>query len=249
LNNIEARRPYTNYSNVGIVNTRARSWYDSLQLTGDIRAAKGLTARFTYVYGAFYDVVAEDPTGNSNLQTANPLNLDGERAPAGNRQQFRAFYVYDLPLLLKANALVRGVAGGWQISGTTPITSGDYLNVTLGNDYNFDSVPGDRPDLVRPITYTGGSRDQMSARYFDTAAFAAPMSRTTFGTLPRNSLVGPSTFNSSLALLKKFQLTERTFIQLRGEAYNFLNHNNLNNPNTAMNSATSGASWRGPEIA
>lgn len=240
LNNIEARRPYADYSNVGIVHSRARSWFDSLQATGDIRAAKGLTARFTYVYGRFYDIVAEDPTGNGNLQTANPLDLNGERAPGGNRHQFRAFYVYDLPLLLSAPGLVRAAAGGWQVSGSTSWTSGDFLNVTLGNDYNFDSVPGDRPDLVKPIAYTGGGWDQQSARYFDTTAFAAPGSRTVFGNLPRNALTGPTTFNSSLALLKKFHFTERTFLQLRGEAYNFLNRSNLNNPNTTMSSADFG---------
>jgi hypothetical protein len=27
----------------------------------------------------------QDPTGNSNIQTANPANWDGERAPDGNR--------------------------------------------------------------------------------------------------------------------------------------------------------------------
>lgn len=240
LNNIEARRPYGQYSNVGIVNTRARSWYDSLQLTGDIRNMKGLTARFTYVLGDFSDIVAEDPTGNSNLQTANPLDLDAERAPAGNRHQFRAFYVYDLPLLRGAAPVLRLLAGGWQTSGSTSITSGDRLNVTLGQDYNFDSVPGDRPDLAKAITYTGGSRDQRSARYFDTTAFALPASRTVFGNLSRNALVGPSSWNSTLALLKKFHLTERAYLQIRAEAYNFLNHNNLNNPNTAMNSTDFG---------
>jgi hypothetical protein len=240
LSNIDARRPLTNFSHVGIVHTRARTWYDSLQMTGDIRAARGLTVRLTYVYGRFYDIWGEDPTGSSNIQTANPLDWNGERARDGNRQQFRAFYLYDLPLLLKTSALVRGVAGGWQLSGSASITSGDFLNVTLGQDYNFDSVPGDRPDLVRPITYTSGSRDQKAARYFDTSAVAAPASRTVFGSLPRNALLGPSTWNTNLLLLKKFHINERTFLQLRGEAYNFLNHNNLNNPNVAMNSSDFG---------
>jgi hypothetical protein len=192
------------------------------------------------VYGKFFDVVAEDPTGNSNLQTANPMNLDGERAPDGNRHQFRAFYVYDLPLLTKASPLVRGVVGGWQLSGSSNITSGDFLNVTLGNDYNFDSVAGDRPDLAKPITYTSGSRDTKSASYFDKTAFVSPASRTVFGTLPRNALKGPLTWGSSLALLKKVHFTERVFLQLRGEAYNFLNHNNLNNPVVAINSSDFG---------
>jgi outer membrane receptor protein involved in Fe transport len=240
LNNIEARRPLANYSNVGIIYPRARTWYDSLQMTADIRSAHGLTARFTYVYGAFFDYWNEDPTGNSNVQTANPLNWNGERGPDGNRQAFRAFYLYDLPLLRKASGLVRGIAGGWQIAGSTYITSGDYLNVTLGQDYNFDSVPGDRPDLVNPISYTDGSRDQKAAQYFDKSSFAPPASRNVFGTLPRNAIVGPLTWNTNLSLLKKIQIGERNYLQLRGEAYNFLNHNNLNNPNTTMSSSDFG---------
>jgi hypothetical protein len=192
------------------------------------------------VYGVFQDYWNEDPTGNGNQQTANPLNWNGERANDGNRHQFRAFYLYDLPLLTRAAPIVRGTLGGWQIAGSTSITSGDFLNVTLGNDYNFDSIAGDRPDLVKPVTYSSGSRDVKSAQYFDKTSFANPASRAVFGTLPRNALIGPLTWGSNLSLLKKVQFNERLHLQLRGEAYNFLNHNNLNNPNTTMSSSDFG---------
>ncbi len=240
LNNLESRRPLANYSNVGIIYPRARSWFDSLQLTGDIRAAKGLTARFTYVYGAFYDIVAEDPTGNSNIQTANPANWDGERAPDGNRHQFRAFYVYDIPGVQNSGRALQLATNGWQLSGTATITSGDFLNVTLGSDWNYDSVAGDRPDLKGSIAYTGGSRDQQMNRYFDTSVFAQPATHTVFGNLARNSLLGPTTWGTNLALLKRVKLGERFNMQLRGEAYNFLNHNNLGNPNVTMSSSDFG---------
>ena len=61
-----------------------------------------------------------------------------------------------------------------------------------------------------------------------------------FGTLPRNSLIGPVTWGTNLSLLKKVQITENKYLQLRGESYNFLNHNNLNNPNTTMSSSDFG---------
>ncbi len=240
LNNIDARRPLQNFSNVGIVYSRARSWYDSLQLTADVRQYKGLTLRLTYVYGKLFDIVSEDPTGNSNLQTANPLNWDGEKALDNNLHQFRAFYIYDLPQLMNYRPLIRTTLGGWQVSGTTTITSGDPLTVTVGSDYNFDSVPGDRPDYTKPITYTAGSRDQRMTRYFDTTAFVNPASRTIFGTLPRNSLWGPATWGSNLALLKRIRVNERMFLQLRGEAFNVFNHSNLNNPNVTLSSGDFG---------
>jgi hypothetical protein len=37
---------------------------------------------------------------------------------------------------------------------------------------------------------------------------------------------GPLNWGSNLALLKKVHFTERVFLQLRGEAYNFLNYSN-----------------------
>lgn len=240
LNNIDARRPLQKYSNIGIVYSRARSWYDSLQATADIRSLRGLTARFTYVYGRFFDIVAEDPTSNSNIQTANPLNWDGEKAPDGNRHQFRAFYVYDVPAIPSSSGFIHAVTGGWQVSGSVSITSGDFLNVTLGQDWNYDGVAGDRPNLIAPLVYTSGSRDRKSARFFSTNSFAPPTSHNAFGNLPRNALNGPATWSTDMALLRQFFLKERLHLQLRGEAYDVFNHNSLNDPVVAMNSSDFG---------
>ncbi len=178
-------------------------------MTGDIRAARGLTARFTYVYGQLLRHLERRPDGQQQHPNGESAELDGERAPDGNRQQFRAFYLYDLPSLHKSSALVRGIAGGWQLSGSTSITSGDFLNVTLGQDYNFDSVAGDRPDLVRPITYTSGTRDQKAVRYFDTTAVRQHPRHEPYSARchAMHSWDRPR-WNASLALLKKFHIRE-----------------------------------------
>jgi len=69
---------------------------------------------------------------------------------------------------------------------------------------------------------------------------SAPDSHNTFGNLPRNALLGPLTWGADLAILKRFQITERLSMQLRGEGYDFLNHNNLADPNTTMSSGDYG---------
>ena len=74
------------------------------------------------------------------------------------------------------------------------------------------------------------------ARYFDPSAFKAPVitPQNTFGNLPRNALFGPGTWTSSLALIKSFDVGRGMRAQFRAEAYNWLNHANLDNPVTNM---------------
>ncbi len=44
-------------------------------------------------------------------------------------------------------------------------------------------------------------------------------------------MVGPGTWTTDLSVLKNFRFFEGKTIQFRAEAYNFLNHANLNAPN------------------
>jgi hypothetical protein len=230
ISNVEARRPIAGYGNIGIVHSRARSWYDALQVSGDVRFSRGLVIRSSYVWSKALEYSGDDPTSAGQLQTANPLNWDGEKAEVGARHVFKTFYVYDLPLWRNATHWARRLLGGWQASGNVTIRSGTPFNVTLGEDWNFDSVGDDRPNLVAPIRYTEGTTDQKMAGYFDPSSFAAPTTRNTFGSLGRNALRGPGNWNADFAMLKRFPLAEGREFHLRAEAYNVFNHPNIFNP-------------------
>ena len=234
--NIEARRPIPGYSQVSLIYSRARSWYDALQVAGDVRLARGLNARFTYAYQNAYELAGDDPTSNTGLNTANPMNWDGERGQSLAHQVLKGWYVYELPFFPDRSRLSGKLLGGWQISGGYNYTTGSPLNVTLGQDWNYDGVSGDRPDRASPIQYYSGSKDQLMARFFDPASFSAPKIHNTFGNLQRNALFGPGRWNTDAALAKIFRITERKQFQVRAEAYNLLNHNNLDDPNTNMQS-------------
>ncbi|MDZ4797952.1 MAG: carboxypeptidase regulatory-like domain-containing protein [Bryobacteraceae bacterium] len=231
LANLEARRPIPGYGHVSIINTRSNSWYDALQVSADTRLFKGLTSRFTYVFQNAMNVSDADPTGSGNQQTANPLNLDNEKARVAPKQVFRAFYVYDIPLFTDASRMLGKIAGGWQVSGVFRASSGDFVDVTLGEDRNLDGTGGDRPNVSGPIQYSSGDRDQrMQSFLSNTSVFSTPAVNV-WGNLGRNSVVGPGTWGSDLSVLKNFRFFEGKTIQFRAEAYNFLNHANLNNPN------------------
>ncbi len=56
----------------------------------------------------------------------------------------------------------------------------------------------------------------------------------TVGTLGRNTIREPGEFNIDLAITRTFPIRERLRFELRGEAFNFLNHTNFNAPNTGL---------------
>jgi hypothetical protein len=69
--------------------------------------------------------------------------------------------------------------------------------------------------------------------WFNTAAFTLA-AKGTYGNSGRNVVVGPriSTLNSTLQ--KNFNFTERTYLQMRLEAFNTLNHPNFGLPATNL---------------
>ncbi|MDX2151303.1 MAG: carboxypeptidase regulatory-like domain-containing protein [Bryobacteraceae bacterium] len=251
--NIVARLAFPDFSQFSIRNdTRAKSNYHSLQASSNVRLG-GLNFRVTYVYARDFGdsggargftTPDEDPTGFTT-QANNPANPSGEYGRRSRLHTFRAFYAYDLPFLRGSKTVAARVLGGWQISGSTSIFSGDPIDITLGYDANFDAItsrPQDRPDLVAPIRYTGGSPDAQMRRYFDPSSFARPVitENYLFGNLMRNALYSPGRWSTDLALIKNFAITERFRAQFRAEAYNWVNHPNLDDPVTSMSAGDFG---------
>ncbi|MCL5742495.1 MAG: hypothetical protein M1541_01015, partial [Acidobacteria bacterium] len=118
--------------------------------------------------------------------------------------------------------------------------SGTPLDVIIGQDWNYDGLPNDRPNLAAPIEYGSGTADQRMASYFNTGAFVRPSVHNTFGNLGRNALLGPGSINTQMALSKNFRWTEGRYVQFRMESYNWINHANLAAPGTSMNSVDFG---------
>jgi hypothetical protein len=63
-----------------------------------------------------------------------------------------------------------------------------------------------------------------------------------FGNVGRNTLRGPSFFNSDLSLFKNFRITEGQKLEFRAEIFNLFNKVNLGNPDSCVdcNPATAG---------
>lgn len=52
----------------------------------------------------------------------------------------------------------------------------------------------------------------------------------TYGNLGRNVATGPRIFSVDFSTLKRFNITERRYLQFRFEAFNVLNHPNFGDP-------------------
>ena len=66
------------------------------------------------------------------------------------------------------------------------------------------------------------------SKWFNTAAFTRAL--VTYGTSPRNPLVGPGISTFDMSLSKSFRVRERYQVQFRWEAFNSLNKPQFGNP-------------------
>lgn len=199
------------------------------------------TAGNPFNFGADY--------GNNNFDIRQSLNLDVlYDLPYGKGRHFGNDASKPLDLIL----------GGWQLGGILNARSGvpidiliqrpDVVYVDQRNGAVYQNplvvngspvtravvnVPGGgnsrnvrRPNVVagvQPLLYNNG------LAYVNPAAFSIPAPGT-FGNSARNSLAGPALAQLDITLSKKFNLTERFNLELRGEAYNITNHANFANP-------------------
>jgi hypothetical protein len=148
-------------------------------------------------------------------------------------------YVYSLPSLARPGGLAfaNNVAGktilnGWQLGGILNIFSGVPINPT----YSISGVSA--PTLNREIT---GSQDvaprvvltctpnfSMGSRnlneWIDTSCFAPASVGSVADDSGINRLRGRGGNQWDMSLYKRINITERTYAQLRLEAYNAFNH-------------------------
>jgi hypothetical protein len=135
------------------------------------------------------------------------------------------------------------VIGGFSLNGALTWQSGlpfslSYANCATDNDLgicflnktgaDYQLHAGSLNTTTRkvpyftPVPHTLGVQEAFGP--YDRPAIG------TFGNAGRDSLIGPSLFNTDLAVAKAFNLTERLQLQLRAEAFNVFNHVNLGLP-------------------
>jgi hypothetical protein len=156
------------------------------------------------------------------------------------RHLFVGNYVIGLPRLAGANSVVRGIFGGWDLSGVTSISSGVALTSYANPNIDYTGIGRSqlaRPDLVTGATLTG---PRTADEWFNTSAFTLlnhPAGA--LGTAGKGIIRGPGVHNWDIAFLKSWDLSwlqgsrnEAPRLQFRAEFFNAFNHTQFLNIDT-----------------
>jgi hypothetical protein len=150
-------------------------------------------------------------------------------------QTFVISYVWQLPEMRHANAFVRGVAGGWEVTGITTVQTGPPLTLFAGSDRSGSAIGEDHAQYLGGKVYTSGPCANQSpcVSYINASSFALPPLGT-YGNTAKGTLRGPGFFNTDLGMFKNFRFRESLNLQFRAEMFNVFNRANFNNPGTSL---------------
>ncbi len=236
--NENSRRLYPGLGAVELADSYEYENFNSLQLNVTRRVTGGLTVLSNVVWSKTIDNSSSATEGAAG--PPNPYNLNSSRGPADFDQtiRFSAALNYFLPKF-NVNRYAGTIVNGWQANAIVQLQTGMPFTVLSGTDRSVSGIGNDYADAVPGVSPARPAGVSRITRYFNTAAFA-PAAFGTFGNVSRNSLRGPGYENIDASLFKDLFAESRIHGQFRAEAFNVLNHTNLNNPVSTVSSGTYG---------
>jgi hypothetical protein len=245
--NYRANQGYSDYNALTVV-TRYR--WSRGYIQGSYTWSHYIDNQSDPLTGDFFDLSFTNISSGSGTggqaaftQQFNP-NSDRGNSDYDQPNNFVLFSYWNLPPVLQGSK-VRVLFRDWIVAGLAAFRSGLPYTVI---DNASPVIPGDgtvinpRPDLINPnpvlstpVAVPGGEQ------LLNQAAFATVTD--SVGTLGRNSLIGPGLYNIDLSLARSFGIPwfgESGRLTFRADAFNFLNHANLNNPDPLLGDSTFG---------
>jgi Carboxypeptidase regulatory-like domain len=231
--------PYHNYTAINLVSHGSYATYNAAIVTWQKQTGQ-VTWTTNYAFSKVLGV-RDGYSGNGN-QAGYALNPYTAAANYGvlaydHTHIFNLAYIINLPKYKTSNKWLSGTINGWELSGITQAQSGAPIqpNSAQGSlDASYGSVPqgavsaqtylGTNAFGGLPVVLTCDPRyGTKSGQYFNPNCFAPPAPGQV-GDMVWPYIHGPAFVNSDLSLFKNFNVTERQRIQVRFEAFNFLNH-------------------------
>jgi outer membrane receptor protein involved in Fe transport len=244
--------PNPNALSAFYVDNYSNSTYNSLQLEVRRRFSHGLSYQLNYNYSKWLsDAAGLDQVRFEPLLDVNNGRIERARTPNDIRHQFKANYVYDLPLAhgISAGSKWRKIVDGWSTSSNLLYQSGNpfsaysgrgtfnteyfsgvnesntqYTHDLLNNLFQFRQT-GNGPYFVPD---TAIAPDGRAVAPDGSAAFAGQVffnpGAGQVGALQKRQFSGPNVFFMDAAVMKETKLGDRRSVELRMEALNVFNH-------------------------
>lgn len=203
------------------------------------RFARGFQSTMAYTWSHNIDnsTATHFSTQLSPRRPQDFRNMDDERSnsPLDRRHRLTLNWLWDMPYLAHStNWAAKNLIGNWRLVGTYTAESGEWVTAQSGADSNLNGdTAGDRtvinpagdPKLgsgVTALKNTGGATvaylaTNPNARYV--AAGSGAMANA-----GRNTILMPGINNFDLSLAKKFNFSEKKYLEFRGDFSNAFNH-------------------------
>jgi hypothetical protein len=227
--------------------SNANSIYHSLQASLQKRFSRGLLFNVNYTFSKSIDTFSDEGTFQvEHDQTRADLN----RALSDFHRKNRLILSWTWDIPLRGSRWVEG----WQIAGIGTFQSGRPFTI-IDDDFSgilFAST-APRPNLAPGAGFsdqtTGGSVTSRIDAYLNRDAFESAGAQ--FGSLGRNTVIGPDQRRVDVSLSKITRLSESTSFELRAEAYNVSNTPSFRNPGRDIGAGNFGEITRtrgGPRV-
>jgi hypothetical protein len=241
---IQNRRSIPELGPIRSIRFDGKSIYHGLTFKAEQRLQRNYSYSVSYTLSSSTDDAsspgATEAEANVPQDVRNIFDESGEwaRSSFDHRHLFVASGTYQLPFFEGARGLTEGILGGWRVNAVFFAQSGAPFTVNLGVDQaNVGSGPAQRPDQLKDPNLA--SDERRPERWFDTSAFALP-ALYSFGSAPRNSVIGPGFTSLDLVVAKNWPIGGTRQLELRWELFNALNTTNFDLPNRTFGTANFG---------
>lgn len=225
-------RPFPKFGSVQVMNAPSHSRYHALYLKVQKRFSHGLSFLSSFSYGKSIDNGSGIRTSDGDsLTPSNNYNLGLETGLSAFdfRKRWTTSWIWELPVGRDRRWMNRGgvadfVLGGWQLGGILTFQDGFPFTVLCGpgNVQNGGGVC--YPDSTG-IDWRLPRSERSRTRWFNTDAFVdrnPPGGPFRYGTVKRNSLIGPGFMSFDMSIDKKFNVSD-DYLEFRIEIFNVPN--------------------------
>ncbi|MGI4827248.1 MAG: carboxypeptidase regulatory-like domain-containing protein [Janthinobacterium lividum] len=202
--------------------------YNGAQLSL-VRQTGRITYNFNYTYSKSLGILGTTLDAFNIRNNYGVLNIDRPHV-------VNTSYAFALGTPIHHNLVAGGALNGWTLSGLTTWQAGGNLqantsqnlgltidNTTLGHNIGSSTYYGTPFNTVLPVLTCNPNANLKLYQHVNLSCFTAPqIGQVGIGQAPYISL--PAFFDTDLGIFKSFHIREHQALEIRGEAFNFLNH-------------------------